>query len=1840
MLLTNWLHGFSKFSFTRKGGKSRKRRLTTDRRLRSAMATTESLEVRVMPAVIMVTTTADVVDAGDEVTSLREAMLQANSNGEDDEIHLAPGTYSLTMVEDGDYDGETGALTLSEYNYDLAQYTAVSIVGAGAGSTIINGAALGGPALYGSAGSMTLQDLTVTGVNDEGPHGGYGAVLSHGTLNVINSEFSNNSGVSTGGIYGYTVNVTGSTFTNNSGQTGAIFAGIALNVRGSTFVGNTALGNGGAIYATFGTIGESTFSGNTAYEGGAIYAYGGDLQIVNSTISGNSATSNGGAISSNSTSLTLINSTVSGNTAGNAAGGIYHYAVNVMSPSSILNSTIVGNTATGYGGLYLGWEGITLSHTIIAGNISTNDGPSDIVDESIYSSFTATGSYNIIGNAASASGIVNGVDGNIVGVNWTTVLNPTLADNGGPTMTHALLPGSVALNAGDPNFDDTNYPLDQRGTGYNRVVYTAIDIGAFEEQSLPPVITSANAASAPENQTGAIDVDGYDTLGNSVSYSISGGGDAARFSIHPTTGVLTFLAAPNFEAPTDADQNNTYVVQVRVSNAFYDTDQTVTITVTDVNEAPTNVTLSPASVAENSALNTVIGAFSSTDQDAANTFTYTLVSGDGDDDNDDFIIVGDQLQVNTALDFETKSSYSIFVRTTDQGGLFFEKQLTITVVDVNETPTDIALSNATVAENSVTGTVVGELSSSDPDAANTFTYTLVSGDGDAGNATFMIVGGQLQVNGSLDFENQDTYSVRVRTTDQNNLFFEKNFVITVTDVNETPTDLALSPATVAENSALNTAIGTLTSTDQDSGNTFTYTLVNGDGAENNGSFLIVGDQLQVNTALNFETQDTYSVRVRTADQNGLFFDKQLTITVSDVNETPTDLSLSPSTIVENSVGGSLVGLLTSTDPDASQTFTYTLVAGDGSGDNADFQIIDDQLILSISPDYETKSSYSIRVRTTDQGNLFTEKELTVAIQNVNEFGPTDIALSSSSIAENSAANSVVGAFTAIDEDGAGSFTYTLVAGDGSSDNAAFTIVGDQLQINASPNFELKDSYSIRVRTTDAGNLFYEKEFLISITDVNEAPTVLNLSDSSILEGSPANSVVGTLSSVDPDSGNTFTYTLVAGDGSTNNGTFTIVDDELRILISPNYSVKDSYTIRVRTTDQGGQSLEQAFVISIEDLNGAPTDLSLSSNMVAENSDYGTVIGTFSTVDPDAGNTFTYALVTGEGSTDNSAFEIDENGQLLVNASFDYETKSTYSLRVRTTDQGNLSTEKVFTVTVSDVNETPTDVTLSNATLAENSAAGSVIGTFSSTDPDADNTFTYALVAGTGGGDNSAFTITGSQLLINASPNFEMQGSYSIRVQTTDQNGLSFVKTFSITITDVNEAPIDLALAPLTVAENSAIYTSVGTFSSFDPDTGNAFTYTLVSGEGSTDNGAFVIEDGQLKVNSALDYEAQSAYSVRVRTTDQGGLFFEKSLTITVTDVNEAPTDLTLGGNTIAENSALNSLVSTFSGADPDQVGSLSYSLVSGDGDADNAAFSIAGNQLLINASPDFEAQSSYSIRVRTTDQGGLSFEKTFTVTVTDVNEAPSVLDDLFTIDENLANGSVVDSVIGSDPDAGDSVTYSIVAGNTDGAFAINAATGEVTVANALALNFEVNPAFTLTIRVTDSEGLTGEDDITITLSDVNEAPTLVSTPSTTAFISKTAKKSGAPLIVPNVLVTDPDIGQDFQVGGGTLTISLNIQGSLHKKKGFLPYDTVGGLGGASAIGTLSGPTQVGDRMQYQVVLNAGTTAEQVQTFLRGLTFSTKGKGLKVATRSFQLQLTDVAGAMSAMVQQTINVSKK
>lgn len=1111
----------------------------------------------------------------------------------------------------------------------------------------------------------------------------------------------------------------------------------------------------------------------------------------------------------------------------------------------------------------------------------------------------------------------------------------------------------------------------------------------------------------------------------------------------------------------DHEQTASFSIRVSVNDGIQGTYQrTFTISVIDNNDVPTNILLTSNQVAENLSANSIIGQFSTLDQDPANTFSYTLVAGVGSADNSSFNISGNNLRTSLSFDFETKNSYSIRIRTTDNLGAFFEKQFTIDVTNVVDVPTNILVTNDTVSENLPSNTLVGTLSSVCQDTGIVFNYSFNNSISGNDNGSFIIAGNQLRTNAVFNFEAKNIYNLYITTT-SGAVSYSRLIQINIRDINDAPTDISLSINNINENRPAGSFIGMFSSTDPDQGNTFTYSLVNGLGSNNNALFSVRNDSLFTSAVLDFETISTFSIRVATTDNGLLSFQKIFTITVNDSNDVPTAVNLSSSSVNENSILGTVIGVLSTVDADAGQTFTYSLVTGVGSVNNSLFSIVGNQLRTNAVFNFETQPSLLIRIQTNDGNGGTYSDTFRISVLDMND-APTNITLSNNNIAENRPVGSVIGNLSTTDQDVSDVFTYALTTG-GTNDNVFFLISGDELKINTLADFESKKLYVIQIQTNDGKGGTFTKQFVINITDSNDAPVNTTLITNSIDENKPSRSFIGVFYTNDADVNDVFSYSFVSGSGALDNGSFWIQNDTLYSNAVFNFEAKNIYSIRVRATDGGGLSFIRQLDVSITDANDAPTNIELSTDEIAEKRPNRSVVARLSSVDEDA-NTFVYSLVSGTGSTDNGAFVI-QSGELRSNRVFNFEQQKVYNIRIATNDGRGGTYEKAFVINILDSSDAPTNINLSKTTVPENSVVGTVVCTMSTTDEDTLDAFTYSF-ANVNGNNNDKFFIVGNELRTTEVFDFETKKFYLVFLQTTDASGNSFTRQFVINVTDTNDAPTALNISNLLVSENQPVGTFIGTFTSTDADQTTGFVYSLVGGTGSNDNIRFGIQNDSLVTNALFNFEAKQSYSIRVRTTDMTNEIFERVFVVTITDANDAPTDLKMSNTSLNENSPKQTVIGTFITTDIDAVDAHTYSFVAGIGDADNSSFIIDQNRLLANFSANFEVKSSYTIRVKSTDTGGDTIDRAFVISINDVSEKPTIDNQRFVVSELSASGADVGVVLSSSPDAGADLKY-ILQDNENSSFSLNELTGDLTVR--LSLDYEKTKEYKLSVVVKDDQ---------------------------------------------------------------------------------------------------------------------------------------------------------------------------
>ena len=693
------------------------------------------------------------------------------------------------------------------------------------------------------------------------------------------------------------------------------------------------------------------------------------------------------------------------------------------------------------------------------------------------------------------------------------------------------------------------------------------------------------------------------------------------------------------------------------------------------------------------------------------------------------------------------------------------------------------------------------------------------------------------------------------------------------------------------------------------------------------------------------------------------------------------------------------------------------------------------------PNYEAKSSYSINVVASD-GTLSSSQAVTVTVADV---APTISSGAAGGVTEGAAAGTTVYTASATDPAG-GTVSYSLSG----ADSSAFTINSSTgvVTINAIPNFEAKPSYSINVVASD-GTLSSTQAVTVSVADV--APAISSGAAGSVAEGAAAGTTVYTAVASDV-AGGTVTYSLSGADAAA----FTINSSTGAVTINatPDYETKSSYAINVVASD-GTASSSQAVTVSVSDV--APTFSSGAAGSVTEGAAAGTTVYTAAASDV-AGGTVTYSL----SGTDAGAFTINAStGVVTINATPDYEAKSAYSINVVASD-GTVSSSQAVTVSVADV--APSFSSGPAGGVAEGAAAGTTVYTASASDV-AGGTVTYSL----SGADAGDFTIDANTgvVTINAVADFEAKPSYSFNVVASD-GAASSAQAVTVSVSDV--APSFSSGTTGGVTEGAAAGTTVYTAAASDV-AGGAVTYGL-SG---ADAGAFTIDanTGVVTINAIPNYEAKPSYSINVVASD-GTLSSTQAVTISVADV--APTISSGAAGSVTEGAAAGTTVYTAAATDV-AGGTVTYSL-SG---SDAASFTINASTgvVTINATPDFEAKSSYSFNVVASD-GTLSSARAVTVAVADV--APVITSGAVgSIAEGAAAGTTVYTAVASDV-AGGTVTYSL-SGADSGAFTINSSTGAVTI-NAIP-DYESRPSASYSFNVVASDGtLSSSRAVTVSVTDV------------------------------------------------------------------------------------------------------------------------------------------------------------
>jgi Ca2+-binding RTX toxin-like protein len=1117
---------------------------------------------------------------------------------------------------------------------------------------------------------------------------------------------------------------------------------------------------------------------------------------------------------------------------------------------------------------------------------------------------------------------------------------------------------------------------------------------------------------------------------------------------------------------------------------------------------------------------------------------------------------------------------------TDADGNQVDVAVGVVVNAVNDAPTGLGVAGGgslSVSEAAAAGTVVGQLAATDLDG-DTLTYTLLN---DAGGR-FAIEGGELRYDGSpsLDYEASGAHLIQVQVSDDHGGIAVQDFSVTVGDVNEAPVLPASYSFAIAEGAAIGSVVGSaVQAADPDAGanGQLAYYFLNGGAASatsSDGRYTIDATTGVITTAaaLDYEAGSTsvaYTVAARDNSGNAGYIQAVSTVTigVSDVNEANAIQPAYGFTVDENVATGTAVGTVAATDFDTTSPFNaqrYYFLDGDvasaiSSDGRYTINAATGAITTAAALNYEagsTSVAYTVAARD-NAGNAGYNQAIstvTIGVNNLNEANAIPAAYGFT-VDENVATGTAVGTVAATDFDTTSPF-------------------------NAQRYYFLNGGVASAISS--------------------DGRYTINATTGAITTAAALNYEAGSTSAA---------YTVAARDNAGNAG----------------------YTQAISTV-----------TIGINDLNDPNSFGASYAFPVNENVAIGTSVGSVHASDPDGAGTiyaeqhyyFISDGVTSAVSSD-GRYLIDEmSGEIRTNAALNFEggpASGTYQVAARDNGAEGVYNQAVVdvTVTVQNINEANHFVQSSyDFSLAENNGLGAVVGTVRATDEDSsthafgkqryyfDNgQGSYGIVSGDGRYLINSFT---GVIIANTVGNYEAgQPTNSYGVVARDNNGQAGYNvdhtTVTISVTNVNEAPVfGSSVYDGSHDENAETGLVVASVAASDPDqagtawaelrysfrTGNPISgYSY--GETSSDN-RYRIDalTGEISVNGPIDYEAGTptrSYTVAARDNEgqSGALTATTTVTIAVANVNEAPVIAGDFNSAVREDAAIGEVVTQVTAGDQDggslTWGQLRYFFQDG---AEQGALSADGRYaidgltgVITVANPlnhEADAPSAdYTVVVRDNQgaEGGLEDSVTFTIAVTDVNEAPAIAGNFdAVIAEDAAIGEPVTQITASDADhewvANGALRYYFLNGaeasaiSADGRYAIDALTGAVTVA--AALNYEAGtPSAGYTVVVRDNEGAGDylEDSVTFTIAvgDLNELPTGINwTQTPTPFNERDHLPVGdlTQLVIGALAVQDPDtpgsafnnydmavIGDArFGVVGGNLVLNDGVE---------IDYETVG-----------------------------------------------------------------------------------
>ncbi len=1185
--------------------------------------------------------------------------------------------------------------------------------------------------------------------------------------------------------------------------------------------------------------------------------------------------------------------------------------------------------------------------------------------------------------------------------------------------------------------------------------------------------------------------------------------------------------------------------------------QTFTITVTSVNDAPSFTKGDNQTVLEDAAAQTVTGWATAISTGPSDESGQTLSFNVTNNNNSLFsaqpsVSSDGTLTYTPALN--ANGTATVTVSLTDSGGVLNGgidtsaiQTFTITITPVNDVPFFTAGADQTVLEDCGAKTIADWIASVSPGAANETDQTLTYHVTNNNNSLFstqpsVSPDGTLTYTPAADMNGSATVTLYVTddggiANDSVDTSAAQTFTITVTAVNDAPSFTKGDNQTVLEDAAAQTVTGWATAIStgpsDESGQTLSFNVTNNNNSLFSAQPSVSSDgTLTYTPALN--ANGTATVTVSLTDSGGVLNGgidtsaiRTFTITITPVNDVPSFTAGADQTVLEDCGAKTIPGWIASVSPGAAnetdQTLTYHVTNNNNSLFSTQPSVSPDGT-LTYTPAADMNGSATVTLYVTDDGGIANDsvdtsaaQTFTITVTAVND-APSFTKGDNQTVLEDAAAQTVTGWATAISTGPSDESGQTLSFNVTNNNNSLFSAqpsVSSDGTLTYTPALNANGTATVTVSLTDSGGVLNGgidtsaiRTFTITITPVNDVPTFTG--DESLTTDEDTPYVFSfTIDDVEDDPGTlAITYTTnntallpktnmtLGGAGSDRTLTLTPVSDR-----------SGSVDITVTVTDSAGDAVTHAATLTVTAVNDAPELSDITDRTVDEDTSTGAIGYTISDVDSDVG------VCTVTVTSDNETLVPNDSMGIVLGGSGASRTitispagnqSGTANITVTADDNSGSATATdtiVFTVTVTAVNDAPAISAIDDLEIDEDGTTGTIAFTVSDVDNAAsqltvtaatDNTAMIPRANITLGGDEGARTIV-------ITPVANDSGTANFTVTVKDPGGKLATETFVLTVAAVNDAPVLLAVSSQSVNEDTTKNISV-----YVSDIDNDLAELALTATASTntdllplDNIAVTGSTGTRTVSMTPAADASGTTDVTLTLTDGAGGTVKRTFTLTVNSVNDLPSftpgaDVTVaedcGGQTV---SAWATNIST--GAD-NEAQTLTFLIATDNDGLFSALPAISAETGDLTFTPAADANGEAIVTTRLQDGGGgLSAVRTFTITVTPVNDTP--------VSQNMTVGLDTDedqyfkgALRVTDVD-GDALTYELVSGETHGVTEIDTDHGSVTL-NSSTGTFIYTPdgnyyggTDAFYFRVYDGTVYSEAATVTIHITGVNDAPT-------------------------------------------------------------------------------------------------------------------------------------------------------